>query len=499
MASTAETVETTPLVKGPPPPRPKSKLNQSVSAEDLLADESSKASVTTGPTNSAVNDDDPGSAAVQEKLIQAAKLRKWLFWMMVVTILVLIAIIIVGVILRRNVPRNYTAVCVTPSAYDPNADYFPEKASLRETDVGFTITYSLSYKILVELRNEREYQLVQCGTDRPDGFLTVIFVPPNAVQPSAVGSELPYFSHMIEVNSDRRGRGGATNGCRRPRNVSTHPHARGRPQCVCVCVRVCARCGVRGGGGPHQLLGRRTTLTMQDQRNQLTSPCQQYRVEQGRLIPLRRSPDYINLVFTSQPLLSNDPFEVVLSAEEEDTPLKVSEAAGHARQHRRHCRPVRLALTQAIQEDAGTGRSVSNPRAPNGFSTWAACSTWKRLPWSWWTASVDVTCAAGGPTPPGPSSRGWRTTRSRVTMAPRPRRGATTRPSGANRSTPTPVRGPGPGADDSAQCRGVCQRHSVAARGVWVAHAMVRPCQAERAYRSTAGRTPTSRLYKARS
>ena len=180
--------------------RSTSKLNVAVSADDL-ADESAGSAAAAGALN---DGDEEAEKQLQEKLIQAAKLRKWLMWMMLATILVLIAIIITGIVLRRNKPTNYTIGC--PSAFDSKADYFPNKVEIREANVDFTIDYALHYKTVTNKFADETYILVQCNTYPPaiGGGAKEFFITPTVV-----GSEVPLVAHAIEVRRKEGAKEGA--------------------------------------------------------------------------------------------------------------------------------------------------------------------------------------------------------------------------------------------------------------------------------------------------
>jgi hypothetical protein len=137
----APSVETAPLLGtgargGGTGGRPKSKLNVTVTADEVSTPALNDAEA------SAPADDDDGNA---EKLVQAAKLRRWLIYMMGATILVLVAIIITGVVLRRSRPTNYTSGC--PTVFDDKVDYFPNKVLKREAGADFSVQYGLNYKV----------------------------------------------------------------------------------------------------------------------------------------------------------------------------------------------------------------------------------------------------------------------------------------------------------------------------------------------------------------
>lgn len=81
---------------------------------------------------------------------------------------------------------NLTEGCV--ETYDPNIDYFPEKAKVTQA-AGLSIDYFKHYKVVTVLTPWRDaetsfqYVLVQCGTPAPEGFAEaqIINVPINSV------------------------------------------------------------------------------------------------------------------------------------------------------------------------------------------------------------------------------------------------------------------------------------------------------------------------------
>jgi iron complex transport system substrate-binding protein len=73
-----------------------------------------------------------------------------------------------------NAPTtNLTAGCI--DAFNPNVDYFPEKATLTHT-TGFMVEYHNSYKVITiatpwpGATDAQQYVLVQCGAPMPTGF-----------------------------------------------------------------------------------------------------------------------------------------------------------------------------------------------------------------------------------------------------------------------------------------------------------------------------------------
>lgn len=84
--------------------------------------------------------------------------------------------------------QNLTDGCIAEGQFDPNVDYFPEKAQI-EYAAGLRIEYHNSYKVVtVETpwpgaNESMEYALVQCGAPRPEGFLEeqIIEVPARTI------------------------------------------------------------------------------------------------------------------------------------------------------------------------------------------------------------------------------------------------------------------------------------------------------------------------------
>lgn len=84
--------------------------------------------------------------------------------------------------------QNLTNGCIAEGQFDPNLDYFPEKAAPQYT-TGFLIEYHNSYKIVTVktpwpgASESIQYALVQCGAPKPEGFLEeqVIEVPAKSI------------------------------------------------------------------------------------------------------------------------------------------------------------------------------------------------------------------------------------------------------------------------------------------------------------------------------
>ncbi|MGQ9833566.1 MAG: ABC transporter substrate-binding protein [Candidatus Villigracilaceae bacterium] len=84
--------------------------------------------------------------------------------------------------------ENLTAGCIPEGQFDPNIDYFPQKANLQFT-TGFNIEYHNSYKVITVktpwpgATESMQYALVQCGAPTPEGFLDeqIIEVPIKSI------------------------------------------------------------------------------------------------------------------------------------------------------------------------------------------------------------------------------------------------------------------------------------------------------------------------------
>ncbi len=85
-------------------------------------------------------------------------------------------------ILIAAIEHNLTDGCVAEGQFDPNVDYFPEKATLTYTE-NFSIEYHNNYKVVTiatpypGATESVEYVLVQCGTPAPEGFLDEQIIP----------------------------------------------------------------------------------------------------------------------------------------------------------------------------------------------------------------------------------------------------------------------------------------------------------------------------------
>lgn len=84
--------------------------------------------------------------------------------------------------------QNLTDGCIAEGQFDPNVDYFPEKAQI-EYAAGLSIEYHNSYKVVTVktpwpgANESMEYALVQCGAPKPQGFLEeqIIEVPAKTI------------------------------------------------------------------------------------------------------------------------------------------------------------------------------------------------------------------------------------------------------------------------------------------------------------------------------
>jgi iron complex transport system substrate-binding protein len=103
----------------------------------------------------------------------------------------LCVLILAGATLAEEAPAapptaNLTAGCL--DRYDPEIDYFPEKATLTHAK-GFTVEYFKHYKVVTvttpwpDAKKSFRYVLVQCGAPTPQGFADaqVIQVPVRSV------------------------------------------------------------------------------------------------------------------------------------------------------------------------------------------------------------------------------------------------------------------------------------------------------------------------------
>lgn len=84
--------------------------------------------------------------------------------------------------------ENLTDGCIAQGEFDPNLDYFPQKADLQYAS-GFSIEYHNSYKVITVqtpwpgATESMQYALVQCGAPAPEGFLDeqIIEVPVQSI------------------------------------------------------------------------------------------------------------------------------------------------------------------------------------------------------------------------------------------------------------------------------------------------------------------------------
>jgi len=99
-----------------------------------------------------------------------------------------------------SISTNLTDGCVTN--YDPNTDYFPQKATLKYAN-GFKVEYFKNYKVITVLtpwRDAKEtfqYVLVQCGTPAPKGFDKALSLNvPSKSLISMSTTYLPYLDNL---------------------------------------------------------------------------------------------------------------------------------------------------------------------------------------------------------------------------------------------------------------------------------------------------------------
>lgn len=116
------------------------------------------------------------------------------------------AILVSLLLLMAIVPvsaQNLTDSCV--EEYDPNVDYFPDKAEIVYAD-GLEIEYFNHYKVVRTLipfpgaAEPFEYALVQCGTPEPDGFDRVITIPVDNTLVLST-TQLPHFVELGLLDS----------------------------------------------------------------------------------------------------------------------------------------------------------------------------------------------------------------------------------------------------------------------------------------------------------
>ncbi|MBV6624716.1 MAG: ABC transporter substrate-binding protein [Rivularia sp. (in: Bacteria)] len=90
--------------------------------------------------------------------------------------------------------------------YNPNQDYFPEKATVKYAR-GFSVEYQNNYKIVTvknpwqDAKTSFKYVLVECGTPAPEGFkeTEIITVPVNTVA-SLSTTHLPHLAKLKVVD-----------------------------------------------------------------------------------------------------------------------------------------------------------------------------------------------------------------------------------------------------------------------------------------------------------
>ncbi|NLF74592.1 MAG: ABC transporter substrate-binding protein [Chloroflexi bacterium] len=120
-------------------------------------------------------------------------------WMLIVVLCLSLTAVLVPPTTAQGPETNIIAGCV--ENYDPNVDYFPQKATVKVSD-GFSVEYFSNYKVVTV--NEPwtdgvpiEYVLVQCGTPAPemeDGA-NVIEVPRTTL----VSMSTTYLPFIVEL------------------------------------------------------------------------------------------------------------------------------------------------------------------------------------------------------------------------------------------------------------------------------------------------------------
>lgn len=113
---------------------------------------------------------------------------------------------------RAPIETNLTGQCV--AAYDPQVDYFPDKATITEA-VSFRVTYHGHYKVVdfaprIGSHEVVRYLLVQCGTPLPAGYADarVVRVPVSRfvstkVEVADAFARLGVVDRLVGVNSMR--------------------------------------------------------------------------------------------------------------------------------------------------------------------------------------------------------------------------------------------------------------------------------------------------------
>ena len=95
---------------------------------------------------------------------------------------------------------NLTSSCIPDGTFNPNADYFPDKAIVNYA-TGFSLEYHNSFKILTikatDGTADQSFMLVQCGAPIPDTSLPTITIPIE----SAFLSSTTQYPGFIELGS----------------------------------------------------------------------------------------------------------------------------------------------------------------------------------------------------------------------------------------------------------------------------------------------------------
>ena len=95
---------------------------------------------------------------------------------------------------------NLTSSCIPDGTFNPDADYFPDKAIVNYA-TGFSIEYHNSFKILTikatDGTADQSFMLVQCGAPIPDANLPTITIPIE----SAFLSSTTQYPGFVELGS----------------------------------------------------------------------------------------------------------------------------------------------------------------------------------------------------------------------------------------------------------------------------------------------------------
>lgn len=118
---------------------------------------------------------------------------------------------IASLIIACNNTPNSPTISSTPNQecvqnYNPNKDYFPDKATINYAN-GFTVEYKNNYKVITvknpwkDAKTSFKYVLVSCGTPAPEGFKQnqIITVPVNTVA-SLSTTHLPHLAKLELVD-----------------------------------------------------------------------------------------------------------------------------------------------------------------------------------------------------------------------------------------------------------------------------------------------------------